>query len=82
MIHLKVFSAPWCGPCKSMEPALKILEDKGVMVTKMDVDAYPAIAAKYGVRSVPALKVYKGADLVKSHTGAMTLGQLEEFIKV
>ena len=81
MIQLKVFSAPWCGPCKSMEPALKTLLARGVQITKIDVDADPATAAKFGVRSVPALKVYHGDNLLRSHVGAMTLGQLESFIK-
>ena len=82
MTQLKVFSAPWCGPCKTMEPALKTLLARGVQITKIDVEVDPVTAAKHGVRSVPTIKVYHGNDLLKSHTGAMTLGQLESFIKL
>lgn len=80
MTNLKVFSAPWCGPCKSMEPHLQELANRGHLITKIDIDAQPTIAAMHGVRGVPTLKLYKDDQLLRSHTGAMSLGQLETFV--
>lgn len=80
MIHLKVFSAPWCAPCKSMEPALKELASRGLTITKVDIEAEKAVAAMHGIRSVPTLKLYSEDKLVGQHTGAMTLTQLEAFL--
>ena len=79
MIHLKVFSASWCGPCKSMEPALKELASRGLTIAKFDVEKQKAIAEMHGVRGVPTLKLYNEDKLVGQHTGAMTLAQLEAF---
>lgn len=80
MIHLKVFSASWCGPCKSMEPALQELESRGLTVVRLDVEKQKAIADIHGVRGVPTLKLYNEDKLVGQHTGAMTLAQLEAFL--
>lgn len=80
MIHLKVFSASWCGPCKSMEPALQELASRGLTVVKFDVEKQKAIAEIHGVRGVPTLKLYSEDTLVGQHTGAMTLTQLEAFL--
>lgn len=81
MTHLKVFTAPWCNPCKSMKPALDELSKQGVLVVQVDVDEQKDLAAIHNVRSVPTLKLYKDAELVAVKTGAMTLAQLQEFVK-
>ena len=52
-----------------------------MLVAKIDIDANPAIAAMHGVRGVPTFKLYDDDKLVRTHTGAMSLGQLETFIK-
>lgn len=77
--HLKVFTAPWCAPCKSMKPALEKLARDGLLIAEVDVDADFATAAMHRVRSVPTLKFYQDGQLVRSHSGAMTLEQLKEF---
>lgn len=81
MIHLKMFSAPWCGPCKTMDEPLKVIAERGVLVAKIDIDANPTVAAIHNVRGVPTFKLYDDDKLVRTHTGAMSLGQLETFIK-
>lgn len=77
--HLKVFTAPWCAPCKAMKPALEELARDGLLVVEIDVDADFATAAMHRVRSVPTLKLYSEDQLIKSHCGAMTPQQLKEF---
>ena len=80
MIHLKVFSISWCKPCKAMEPALQELADRGLTIVKVDVEKQKAIAEMHGVRGVPTLKFYNEDKLIRQHTGALSLGQLEAFL--
>ncbi|MCC6443579.1 MAG: thioredoxin [Armatimonadetes bacterium] len=68
------FWAVWCGPCKAVAPTVDALaaEYAGkVKVVKVDVDQEPQIAAKYGIRSIPTLMVFKGGQLVDQAIGAV-----------
>lgn len=63
------FWAPWCGPCKSMAPAFKLaaaqLEPK-IRLAKLNTETEQAIAAQYGIRSIPTLMLfYKGKELAR-----------------
>ena len=66
------FWAPWCGPCK-MQGAL--IEEKllpahpEIEVLKVDVDEEPALAAKFGVMSIPTLLLYKDGQFVEQIVG-------------
>ena len=64
-----------------MKPALDELSKQGVLVVQVDVDEQKDLAAIHNVRSVPTLKLYRDAELVAVKTGAMTLAQLQEFVK-
>jgi len=53
------FWAPWCGPCKAIEPAL---EELALDVVKIDIDANPSTAARYGVLSLPTVILFAGGE--------------------
>ena len=68
------FWAEWCGPCKMIGPVVEELaseyEGKAV-VGKVDVDNNPAVSAKFGIRSIPTLLVFKGGEIVDKQIGAV-----------
>lgn len=68
------FWAIWCGPCKMIAPVVEELAkeyDGKLKVTKMDVDANPQTAMKFGIRSIPTLMVFKGGKVVEQIIGAV-----------
>ena len=61
------FWAPWCGPCKMVAPIVEELAeeyDGKVTFVKLNTDDNPATAARYGIRSIPTLLVFKGGEPV------------------
>lgn len=66
------FWAAWCGPCRMVAPIMDQLtedyEGKAVIV-KMDVDANQEFAAKYGVRNIPTVLVFKNGEQVEKQVG-------------
>ena len=78
------FWAEWCGPCKMIHPALEELavEFEGKLkVAKVNVDENPNLPAKYGVRGIPALFMFKGGEVVSNRTGAAPKASLKGWIE-
>lgn len=77
------FWAEWCGPCKMIAP---ILEDVAkeyngkIVVAKLDVDANQAVPAKFGIRGIPTLILFKNGAAAAQKVGALAKGQLTAFI--
>jgi len=68
------FWAPWCGPCRMMEPVLKELADEysdKLVFGKLNVDENPQTATKYDILSIPTLLVFSKGEIVKKLVGAM-----------
>lgn len=66
------FTATWCGPCKQVSPMMDQLAtdyDGRAKVTKVDVDKNKGIAKQYGIRSIPAVLVFKSGELVETLVG-------------
>jgi thioredoxin 1 len=75
--------AEWCGPCKMIAPILDDLsvDYKGkVQIAKMNVDENSETPAKYGVRGIPTLMLFKDGAVVATKVGALSKSQLAAFI--
>ena len=82
-VALVDFWATWCGPCMMLGPVIEELaedyEGKAV-IAKLNVDESPAIAAQYGIRSIPALLVFKNGKVVDQMLGALPKNQISKKI--
>lgn len=75
--------AEWCGPCKMIAPILDevaISYDGKLQIAKMNVDENRDIPAKFGIRGIPTLMLFKDGQLAATKVGAMSKAQLTAFI--
>lgn len=77
------FYADWCGPCKMMAPILKNLKkemgDK-LSIIKIDTDRNPDAAAKYKIRGVPTLILFRNGQIIWRQSGVVQLAQLKQIV--
>jgi len=77
------FWAEWCGPCKAIAPILEEVAKEyagRIQIAKLDVDANQAIPAKFGIRGIPTLILFKNGQAAAQKVGALSKGQLTAFI--
>jgi thioredoxin 1 len=74
------FWAEWCGPCRAVSPILDQIADEHagkIEIVKLNVDENPQSAMNYQITSIPAMKVFKGGEVVKTVIGAKPKPALE-----
>jgi thioredoxin 1 len=78
------FTAAWCPPCHAIAPFLEEISDElasAVKIAKLDVDENPVVTARYGVRSMPTLIVFRNGAPAAMQVGAAPKGRLADWIK-
>ena len=78
------FFAEWCGPCKMQAPILEDLKKRvndQATIIKIDVDKNQGVSAKYGIRSVPTLMIFKNGEVKWKQSGVFPAEELERLIK-
>ena len=75
------FHAAWCGPCRLVSPVVEAVAEAHagrLKVGKLDVDANPETAARYGVRAIPTILIFRGGQVIDRVVGAAPRARLEQ----
>jgi thioredoxin 2 len=78
------FWAPWCGPCRAMAPAYAEAASElepAVRAAKLNTDEEQAIGARYGIRSIPTMVLFRGGRELARHSGAMMTGDIVRWVR-
>ena len=78
------FWAEWCGPCKMIGPALEEISDEltgKVVIAKLNIDDHPDAPAKYGVRGIPTMILFKNGEAAATKVGAAPKSALKGWIE-
>jgi thioredoxin 1 len=77
------FWAEWCGPCRMLSPVLDELSQElpNVIIAKMNVDENPNTPAKFGVRGIPTLMLFKDGELKQTRVGGLPKADLKKWIE-
>ena len=78
------FWAPWCGPCKMMAPAFvqaAAMLEPHVRLAKVNTDAEQALGARYNIRSIPTLALFKGGHEVARQSGALNTQDIVRWVR-
>ncbi|SMC26225.1 thioredoxin [Desulfacinum hydrothermale DSM 13146] len=73
------FWAPWCGPCRAIAPVVEELSNDyagKLKVAKCNVDENPNTPARFGIRAIPTLILFKGGNVTEQITGAVAKSQI------
>ena len=78
------FYADWCGPCRTIAPVLEDLarETSDARIVKVNVDHSPQLAERYGIESIPNLKVFKDGRIVDEHAGLARKATLKKMLGI
>ena len=77
------FWAAWCGPCRMLAPIVEELSlefGEKAVIGKMDVDAQTIYAAKYGIRNIPTVLIFKDGEIVEKQVGVAPKSTYEKLI--
>ena len=78
------FWAEWCGPCKMIGPSLEEISEElagQVEIVKLNIDDHPDTPAKYGVRGIPTMILFKGGEIADTKVGAAPKAQLKSWLE-
>jgi thioredoxin 2 len=78
------FWAPWCAPCRAMAPAFEAAArrlEPGLRFAKLNTEDQPGIAARFNIRSIPTMIVFRGGWEVARHSGAMDVTAINNWLK-
>jgi len=78
---LVAFKAPWCQPCKSLEPTLETLSEEGYRVYDVNTDEEPELTVKYQIRSVPTMIIFENGIQIEVINGVKPKSKLIEALE-